>query len=247
MAGHHLDVAAEQQQEHEHRHRVEVDLAVAAEGVDGADDVGAEDAERDRQVHGHPAMHQAGDGTADERPGRIGGHRRRDDEAGDAQIGADDRFDAMERTGIEADGNHHDLHHAEAGDHQPLERGAPLAGGHLERVGLAEQVRRVAEIGDGAECRRYACAADVEHKLAARGRRVQAQLMHARQLREALFNEPGAGRTAGALDQQLQPQRAVRPAGLQGEHLVAIEGRKAIGREVSRTRCRGAAPAIIVG
>ena len=247
VAGDHFKVAAQLEQEHEHRDRVVIDLAAVGERVPRADHVRRHDSHDDRQVHAHAPGEQCAYRAGEQRPGCVQRDRRRHDQADDAQVGPDDRLDAVKRAGIQADRDHHDLHHAEARDRQTLERRAPLACGDLEGVCFAEQVRGVAQLHEAAQDRRQRDDGRIEGQLRARSDRIEVVVADAIDLGEPVLDEPAARRTARALDHQLHDQAAAGRARLCGQHFRPVERCPAVRRRgVLGPGCGGRAPAIVI-
>ena len=192
-----LEVAPGEDEEHEHRDRVVVDLAAAPRAVEARDE-----AHRDAQGHGHVHPRLAGreavPGRPEDGPGREEQHRDGDHEARDVEEPLEVPRERAAVVQVGREGEHHDLHHREAGHRQPPQ-GAPLLG--------APQALRVAP----GHARPVAGPRDHGGELLARGGRgvpdahapggeVQARLLDARQARERRFDAGDAGRAAHALD-----------------------------------------------
>ena len=232
MARDHLDVAAEREEEHEHRDRVEVDLAVAAHRVPDAGREREHDADADRHVHADAARPQGLQRACVERPSGVERHRDRDQHAHEPQQFADAGVHARRLADVERHGEHHHLHHAEAGDREPLQRRATLQDRELLGRLAGERVRPQADVLQHAQQVAEPHLRGIPHQARTRRGRVHAHVEHAALQVQRLVGEPAAGGAAHAFEQHGDGARA---PGL-GARQALDELRPVIGRPAIRPR-----------
>ena len=198
----HLEETPGQQQEDEHGDRVVIHLAVPAEGAVDAGDEGRAHAQRYRHVHAQRAALEIAPGADEEGPRRVHHHRYGQDQA--CPTHQQPYIGAHVGGGVRRQCVHHDLHHAKAGDGEPLDRSVAFALVDVVRAAGIERVGNVADVGDRLEDRRQLDAGVVPAHPRAAGGVVDLDRQHARQPRDVAFVQPDA---CGA-DDVFQDQRS---------------------------------------
>ncbi len=219
----HLEVAGDGQEEHEHRDRVVPDRGPAGKsGVHGRN-VGTADSDRDRDVHAGTPGAKAAQRAGEERSPGVEDDRGRHEERNQTQETLHVRVDALEFAGVERDGEHHDLHHAERCDEQALQRGSLL-----DPLGLLAAVRcqglwLVAEIGND---RQHAAQADhlrIPANAQAMRHRADVDIADCIHLAECGIDEPGARGTIHAPDVDACFCGFATAGRESGKHVLAVE------------------------
>ncbi len=234
----HFEKPAERQEEHEHRRRIEPDgRPVGQRGIDRRE-VGAANGNRDRQVHARVARHDAPPGSVEKGSRGVEDDGCRHHEADDPQETLHFQIDPLEVTGVQTDGEHHDLHHAKRRHEQTLQGHALFGEFRPCRILRRQGLRLVAEIRQRREqFRETHVARSPAHSQPVRNR-VDLGRLDARQLCQRRLDQPAAGCAIHPADVQRGFGRILASLGKRAEHVVAVENLP-IGRVLGRASLPG--------
>ena len=166
---------AQQQEEGEHHNGIEIHLPTVADCRPGARQESEPDGQGDRQVHDQFSVFEMSPGSGEERSCTIQHDQRRHRQADPAQEPCVLGFHPLHVAGVQGNGEHAHLHHANPGHREPAQIFAEFS---LQMFPL-----RAVNIGAGAVAERFELGEYVAHSQS-RGviGHIQARLLQAAQL-----------------------------------------------------------------